>query len=88
MDSPPGLVVLQRPDRGPAEAGRANDDVHDVVDATGAREHRSFAGALLRERLGFAERAVVAALHAPYGDFRDWDAIEAWAAEIAAALTT
>jgi menaquinone-dependent protoporphyrinogen oxidase len=72
----------------PPKPAEQTIDVSDIVDATGAREHRSFAGALRRDRLGFAERAVVAALHAPYGDFRDWDAIEAWAAIIATSLTT
>ncbi len=57
-----------------------------LVAATGAREHRVFAGRLDRHRLGFAERAVTLALRAPEGDFRDWAAIEAWAAEIAETL--
>ena len=72
----------------PPKPAEQTIDVVDIVDATGAREHRYFAGALRRDRLGFAERAVVAALHAPYGDFRDWDAIDAWAANIATSLTT
>ena len=61
-------------------------DVGSVVRVTRAREHRMFAGVLDRHRLGFGERAVVAALHATYGDFRDWAAIEAWARDIAAEL--
>ena len=61
-------------------------DVGSVVRVTRAREHRVFAGVLDRQRLGFGERAVVAALRAPYGDFRDWAAIEAWAQDIAAEL--
>jgi menaquinone-dependent protoporphyrinogen oxidase len=72
----------------PPKPAEQTIDVGDIVDATGAREHRSFAGSLRRDRLGFAERAVVAALHAPYGDFRDWDAIDAWAVNIATSLTT
>jgi menaquinone-dependent protoporphyrinogen oxidase len=32
------------------------------------------------------ERSVVRAVHGEYGDFRDWDAIRAWASDIAAAL--
>ncbi|MFA9432512.1 flavodoxin domain-containing protein [Egicoccus sp. AB-alg2] len=47
-----------------------------------ARGHRTFAGRLDRGSLGFAERAIVRALHAPVGDFRDWAAIAAWADEI------
>jgi menaquinone-dependent protoporphyrinogen oxidase len=61
-------------------------DVAALLDASGAREHRVFAGRLDRHRLGFAERAVTLALRAPEGDFRDWPAIEAWAAGIAETL--
>jgi menaquinone-dependent protoporphyrinogen oxidase len=61
-------------------------DVGAIVAATGAREHRMFAGRLDRSRLSFPERAMTAALRAPVGDFRDWTAIEAWAADIADTL--
>jgi menaquinone-dependent protoporphyrinogen oxidase len=67
------------PDTGPADAEK-------LLASTGAEEHRVFAGRLERSRLGLAERAVVAALRAPEGDFRDWDAIAAWAGEIAHVL--
>lgn len=62
-------------------------DVAALLEATSARAHRVFAGRLERERLGFAERAIVRALRAPEGDFRDWDAIDAYAGEIAAAVS-
>jgi menaquinone-dependent protoporphyrinogen oxidase len=58
-------------------------DATDMIDATAAREHRVFAGRLERRRLGFAEKAIVVALRVPDGDFRDWAAIDAWAAKIA-----
>jgi menaquinone-dependent protoporphyrinogen oxidase len=61
-------------------------DAEPMTKATGAREHRVFAGSLLKSRLGFAERAMVKAVHAPFGDFRDWDAVQEWAFEIADAL--
>jgi menaquinone-dependent protoporphyrinogen oxidase len=61
-------------------------DVDDLLGATDAVEHRVFPGRLERSRLGLAERAVVAALRAPDGDFRDWDAVAAWASGIARAL--
>ena len=61
-------------------------DAAAMVEATGAREHVVFAGSLDKHRLGLAERAMVAAVKAPEGDFRPWDEIEAWAAEIAKAL--
>lgn len=49
-------------------------------------EHKMFFGALDRSKLGFGERMIVKAVKAPDGDFRDWDAIRAWADQIAAAL--
>jgi menaquinone-dependent protoporphyrinogen oxidase len=51
-----------------------------------AREHRTFGGRLDRSKLGFVERAITAALKAPDGDFRDWDAVREWAGSIAGAL--
>jgi menaquinone-dependent protoporphyrinogen oxidase len=54
------------------------------------REHRIFFGALDRSMvdssvLGFAER-LVAKTMVPEGDYRDWKAIDAWAASIAREL--
>ena len=50
------------------------------------RDHRVFFGALDRSHLGFGERMAVKAAKVPDGDFRDWDAIDAWADDIASAL--
>jgi menaquinone-dependent protoporphyrinogen oxidase len=61
-------------------------DVAEVMTATKAQGHRVFPGKLERSRLGFAERAIVLALRAPEGDFRDWDAIRSWATQIAETL--
>jgi menaquinone-dependent protoporphyrinogen oxidase len=61
-------------------------DVAAIVEATGAREHRIFAGRLDQARLSYAERAIVIAFRAPYGDFRNWPEIRAWAAGIAEAV--
>ena len=61
-------------------------DVAEVIEVTGARGHRLFAGKLDKAMLGFPERAIVGALRAPYGDFRDWDEIRTWAEEIADSL--
>ncbi len=68
-----------KPDTDPSDIGPIMDLLH-------AKEHRRFAGRLDHRQLGFAERAVVGAVKAPDGDFRDWLAIEVWAAEIAAVL--
>ena len=52
----------------------------------GPIDHRIFFGALDRSKLGFGERMIVKAVKAPDGDFRDWDAIQAWTDGIAAEL--
>jgi menaquinone-dependent protoporphyrinogen oxidase len=52
-----------------------------------AREHRVFPGEIDKKRLGLGERAILAAVRAPAGDFRPWSEIDAWALEIAAALS-
>jgi len=61
------------------------DEPHDAgtfLLLTRARDHRVFAGRLEKERLSFGERAMVTAMRAPLGDFRDWPSIRAWAREI------
>jgi menaquinone-dependent protoporphyrinogen oxidase len=68
----------------PAEAVSAQ--VEALVEASGAREHRLFAGRIERGRLGRGERVVARAVRAPEGDFRDWAAIDRWARQIATAL--
>jgi menaquinone-dependent protoporphyrinogen oxidase len=61
-------------------------DVEELVRTTQPVEHRVFAGRLDRSLLGFGEKALVVAVRAPEGDFRDWDAIDAFAGEIAERL--
>jgi menaquinone-dependent protoporphyrinogen oxidase len=61
-------------------------DVADLLAAADAREHRIFAGKLVRKQLSFPERAIVSALRVPEGDFRDWTEIHQWAAGIADAM--
>ena len=58
-------------------------DVHPLGQLIGARGHRVFPGRLDKSLLSLGERAMVTAMRAPLGDFRDWDAIRAWAAEVA-----
>lgn len=67
------------------EAG--STDTPEMIKLTGAREHRVFAGRLEKQRLGLAERAAVAAVHAPEQDSREWSAIEAFAEQIVADLS-
>lgn len=58
-------------------------DLQEVVDRLHARSHRVFGGKLERGTLSLPERAVARMVKAPYGDFRDWDAIADLADEIA-----
>lgn len=62
--------------------------LREISDRIDPRGHRIFAGALDTASLGFGERMIVKAVKAPEGDFRDWDAIVAWADEIADAMAT
>ena len=45
-----------------------------------------FHGALFEEKLNFFEKWVLNKLKSSVGDFRDWDAIIAWAQSIASVL--
>lgn len=58
----------------------------DLLQKTRARGHEIFVGSLDKNDLGLAEKLIVKAVKAPYGDFRDWEAIRAWARAIAAEL--
>jgi menaquinone-dependent protoporphyrinogen oxidase len=68
-----------RPTEDPSEAAR-------YVKRLGSRDHRLFGGRLVAEDLGLAEKALVALVRAPYGDFRPWSEITAWAESIATEL--
>lgn len=58
-------------------------DIPVLMRLTRARSHRTFGGRLEMRHLGFAERAVARSIHAPDGDNRDWNAIDAFAGDIA-----
>ncbi len=59
------------------------DDVQHLVTEVKAGNHRTFPGRLDPDELRPGERIVAAMVHAPSGDFRDWDAIDSWADDIA-----
>ena len=48
--------------------------------------HRLLSGVIAREHLPFTGRVAFRLMGCRYGDFRDWAAIDAWAAEIAREL--
>jgi menaquinone-dependent protoporphyrinogen oxidase len=62
-------------------------DLSRLMESTNARGHASFFGKLDKAELGLGERLIASVVHAPEGDFRDWDAIRAWARTVAAELT-
>lgn len=62
------------------------DDVDVVARHTGAREPRCFVGRIERAELNLNERALVALTRAETGDFRDFDDVRSWAAEVVAEL--
>lgn len=70
----------------PERPSEALLDVDEELRLARAREHRIFPGRLERSRLDLAERAMVTALRAPEGDFRDWTGVADWGAAIGNAL--
>jgi menaquinone-dependent protoporphyrinogen oxidase len=73
------------------EAPFPPDEPHDaspLAQLVGARGHRVFPGRLEKDRLSVGERAMVTAMRAPLGDFRDWPAVRRWAGEVATELQT
>jgi menaquinone-dependent protoporphyrinogen oxidase len=79
------------PMEGPGSGGRKK--VEELVSITHPRDHQVFLGAFDANDppKAFSERVVrimpAAKKLLPEGDFREWDRIEAWAGQIAAALT-
>jgi len=79
------------PKEGPGSGGRRK--VEELAAAIQPRDHAVFLGAFdpndppkaISER--FVRLMPIASRVLPPGDFRDWDAIDRWAREIAAALT-
>jgi menaquinone-dependent protoporphyrinogen oxidase len=57
-----------------------------IADRIQPRDVVVFHGAIDKGDLNFIERFMIKNVKAPIGDFRDWDAITAWATSIADAL--
>ena len=68
-----------KPLENPAEAAA-------TVKRLGARGHRLFPGRIEGSDLALSERALVALVRAPDGDFRPWSEIGTWSESIAAQL--
>lgn len=61
-------------------------EVAACVKRLGARGHRLFPGRIEGSDLGISEKALVALVRAPDGDFRPWSEISTWSESIAAQL--
>ncbi|NJN81319.1 MAG: hypothetical protein HC802_02890 [Caldilineaceae bacterium] len=57
-----------------------------IADRIKPRDIVLFHGELDEDELNFLEKWTIKMVKAPTGDFRDWEAIDRWASEIAAAL--
>jgi menaquinone-dependent protoporphyrinogen oxidase len=57
-----------------------------VADRIGARDTAFFGGEIDMQKLSLSEKLLVKGIQAPTGDYRDWQAIEAWARGIAEQL--
>lgn len=57
-----------------------------IADRIRPRDIALFHGVLDTKKLNLAEKLLVRGIKAPVGDFRDWEAINSWAAAIADAL--
>jgi menaquinone-dependent protoporphyrinogen oxidase len=62
------------------------DGVKEQMEQIQPKDTAVFHGAVFAEKLGLIEKQMIKTVKAPTGDFRDWDAIAAWAAGIADAL--
>lgn len=84
--SPPVWLFSSGPIGDPPRPEEDPVDVADIYEKTSAREHRVFAGKIDRSRLSFGEKAIMIAVRASDGDFREWEEIAGWASEIADTL--
>ncbi len=71
----------------PHATAQESFDAVDLVERTHARDHRQFGGKLDKGQLSLGERAAAGLMRVPAGDYREWDAITAWATAIGRTLT-
>lgn len=58
-------------------------NIADILVTSKAKEHRLFNGKIDKNRLNYGEKALILAVGAKEGDYRDWKEIGAWANKIA-----
>ena len=74
-----GPIVGEPVTAGPSDAAKGDA----IAKTLNAREHRLFGGKLDKSGLNWCEKIAVHCAHAHEGDYRDWRAIDEWAATIA-----
>ena len=62
------------------------DGLQPIAERIQPRDIAVFHGDVDVEKVNFIERAMIKNVESPVGDFRDWEAITAWATEIAQVL--
>ena len=65
---------------------RFTDNLRPLAGRIKPRDMALFHGKMILEELNFAEKMLIKAMKAQLGDYRDWDAISAWAMDIAESL--
>jgi len=65
---------------------RLPEDLQPVADRIGPRDIAVFHGDVNESKLNFIEKRMIKMVESPVGDFRDWEAIAAWASAIAGEL--
>lgn len=74
-----GMTAVTKPDQ-------PLDEAEGIAVEVGAIEHKRFGGRLDVEHLNVGEKALIRALNAPIGDFRDFEEIRDWAENVALRL--
>ena len=86
LTSRPLWLFSSGPVGDPLRPAESPNDVARYVKRLGPRGHRLFGGRIDPEKLGLTEKALVALVRAPAGDYRPWPEISSWADSIATEL--
>lgn len=60
-----------------------SSDADNIMRSVKVIDYRHFSGRLDKDLLNIAERAIIRAVKASYGDYRNWEDIKSWAVDIA-----
>jgi len=84
--SPKVWVFSSGPVGTPPKPAEDPVDITQVLETLSPLEHCVFAGKIDKSKLSGSERAMMIAVRASEGDFRDWTSIDSWANSIADTL--